>query len=131
MRNKPTAIVLSALIFIFGYYTWEHFSIKKADRNTKLIRVTEQKKRLVEHQPQDGMDKAMEQEFELTKDPSLNIVPRERLLVAENFRQQKIGSIASRTTTAVSGINWDERGPNNVGGRTRAIMYDLDRKSVV
>ena len=126
MRNKPTLIVLSALCFIFGYYTWEHFSTKKTEENKKLVKVTEKKKRLMEHQPQDGMDKAMALEFELTKDPSSNTVPRERLLAAENFRLQKLASMANRTTTAVSGINWSERGPNNVGGRTRAIMYDLN-----
>ena len=125
MRNKSTLVVLSALFFIFGYYTWEHFSSEKSKAGKKLIKATEKKKRLLEHQPQDGMDKAMALEFELTKDPYLNTVPRERLLVAENFRRQKL-SYAARTTTAVPGINWSERGPNNVGGRTRAIMYDLN-----
>ena len=68
---------------------------------------------------------AMAYEFELTKDPALNIVPRERLIAADNYRKQKLASLSNRTTSAVSGISWTERGPNNVGGRTRAIIYDL------
>jgi len=126
MRNKSTLIVLTALLFIFVYYTWEHFSSKKIEENKKLVKVSEKKKRLLDHQPQDGMDLAMAHEFELTKDPALNIVPRERLLAADNYRQEKLASISNRTSTAVSGITWSERGPNNVGGRTRAIMYDLN-----
>ncbi len=74
---------------------------------------------------QDGVDMAMAYEFELTKDPVLNIVPREKLLLADNYRRQKLASIANRSNTAVSGISWSERGPNNIGGRTRAILYDL------
>ena len=27
---------------------------------------------------------------------------------------------------AISGITWEERGPNNVGGRTRVIMFDAN-----
>ncbi|MFN8347354.1 MAG: hypothetical protein U0X91_20285 [Spirosomataceae bacterium] len=30
----------------------------------------------------------------------------------------------ARTNSAVQGIQWVERGPNNVGGRTRALMFD-------
>ena len=123
MRHKSTLVVLTALTLVFGYYTWEHFSIKKAN---KLKRVTEQKKRLMLHHPESGMDKAMEQEFDLVKDPALNRIPRERLMAAESFRRQKLSAISNRTTTAVPGITWEERGPNNVGGRTRAIIYDLN-----
>ena len=67
----------------------------------------------------DRPDLAMAQEFEMTKDPALGAVPYERLLtankaVAESLRQR--GPIA--------GVTWQERGPNNIGGRTRALMFD-------
>ncbi len=60
------------------------------------------------------------QEFEKTKDPTTNTVPRERLLDGSAFVQQYFTGRQS----AISGISWQERGPNNVGGRTRAILFD-------
>ena len=76
---------------------------------------------------QDRIDLAMEQEFELTKDPALNRVPRERLIAAESYRRMLIEKkAASRTTAAVAGLTWQERGPNNIGGRTRALLFDLN-----
>ena len=65
------------------------------------------------------IDKAIEQEFEKTKDPKLNTVPRERLKDARKIASQKLA-----LKNAVSSLNWQERGPDNVGGRTRAILFD-------
>lgn len=128
MRNKSTSIVLAALLCIFGYFGWEHFSEKKYEREREAKKDEEEREMEVTERKlerQDGVDMAMAYEFEITKDPALNIVPRERLIAADNYRRQKLASLSNRTTTAVSGINWTERGPNNVGGRTRAIIYDL------
>ena len=75
---------------------------------------------------QDRIDLAIQQEHELTKDLSLNTVPRERLVGAEAYRRSIIKkNIAARTTAAVPGLIWQERGPSNVGGRTRALLFDL------
>ena len=126
MQKRSTLIVLTALVFVFTYYTWEHFSGKN-NQKEKLTKVSEKKKRLMLHHPENGIDKAMAYEFEITKSPEQNIVPREKLMIADNYRKQKLA--ASRTLTAVSGISWSERGPNNVGGRTRAIIYDLNDAS--
>lgn len=60
------------------------------------------------------------QEFEKTKDPATNTVPRERLLVAS----QEVKQFFSNRTNAISGISWQEQGPSNVGGRTRAMIFD-------
>jgi photosystem II stability/assembly factor-like uncharacterized protein len=65
----------------------------------------------------DGADRAMHQEFLMTRDPALNIVPKERLLTALNYMN-------SQRTTQPSALTWQERGPNNIGGRSRAIMID-------
>jgi hypothetical protein len=67
------------------------------------------------------IDKAIEQEFEATKDPALNEVPRQRLMAARAYAD-RLRNNPSRAT--ISGISWDERGPNNVSGRTRAILVD-------
>src|SRR5436309_5934577 len=70
---------------------------------------------------QDQMDLAAGQEVELTKDPLLGYVPRERLMHAVEYAEDQKNS-GSRG--AIAGIVWKERGPNNVGGRTQSIMID-------
>ena len=65
----------------------------------------------------DGMQKAMRQEFFMTRDPALNIVPKERLLEAMRF-------MSTARTTQTTDLSWTERGPNNIGGRSRAILID-------
>ena len=62
-------------------------------------------------------DGAMQQDFLMTMDPELRRVPYERLF-ALHERMAQLGEIS------VSDIYWQERGPVNVGGRTRAIMWD-------
>src|SRR5213075_1157725 len=54
----------------------------------------------------DEVDRAMRQEFLMTRDPALNIVPTERLLTAMNF-------LNTARTTQINNLAWQERGPNN------------------
>ena len=65
----------------------------------------------------DRPDLAAEQDFFMTLDPALKMVPRERLIQA--FEKAEI-SRSLRTTS----VEWNEHGPDNVGGRTRAVMFD-------
>ncbi|MEZ4904729.1 MAG: GEVED domain-containing protein [Spirosomataceae bacterium] len=67
----------------------------------------------------------------MTRDPSTGEVPFHLLEVARN----QIESIlkTNRPLAAIPGVAWIERGPNNVGGRTRALMLDpndADNKKV-
>ncbi|MCF8254649.1 MAG: PKD domain-containing protein [Bacteroidia bacterium] len=73
----------------------------------------------------DRMDLAWEQEFELTKDPSLGIVPKERLYDAWKYQQQ-LFSQNGMHKAAIPGVTWTARGPNNCGGRTRCVLVDLN-----
>jgi hypothetical protein len=91
----------------------------------------------------DRPDLAAEQEFRITKDPRMGYVPTERLkAVRERIKElralkiqnptlqnpilqgatQQNGSL--QTLSSGGAANWSERGPSNVGGRTRAIMFD-------
>jgi PKD repeat protein len=73
-------------------------------------------------------DLAMEQDFLLTKDPKLGRVPVERRVEAmERIKQilkDRIANPKARTEAAIPNVVWNERGPNNVGGSTRALMFD-------
>jgi len=71
---------------------------------------------------EERMRESMDHEIDRTVDPELGIVPYDRLLAAEKYysqRQQQKG----KTNTPFASLQWDERGPNNVGGRTRAILF--------
>ena len=91
--------------------------------------------------PEDGIDDDVsarqEQETARTKDPAINAVPTERLIQARRIKDrlvaQRANLIKSANTPGVvapvaslGDIAWNERGPSNVGGRTRALMFDLN-----
>jgi hypothetical protein len=68
----------------------------------------------------DEMEKAMQQEFMMTVDPALGYVPKERLLTAIGYQKKLIAARGS----GINAIGWAERGPNNISGRTRALLID-------
>ena len=71
----------------------------------------------------DRPDLAWEQDYLATMDPALRYPPKERLFPLFDAMSQ----MQSNPTLAVpggSGTPWVERGPNNIAGRTRAIMFD-------
>lgn len=63
------------------------------------------------------------QELEMTKDPALGYVPYERLLKAKEYTAQLIEK-QRKQRDAIPNVTWNNLGPNNVGGRTRALMFD-------
>ena len=67
----------------------------------------------------DRIDMAMDQESLMTMDPSTGRVSKRSLLTAKKLLSE---TAVNRSTS----FNWQERGPNNVAGRTRAIIYDLN-----
>lgn len=71
----------------------------------------------------DRPDLAMEYEFLKTFDPHTFSIPSERLWEARRITREKLNR-QSKDKAGIIGAFWTERGPNNVGGRTRALMYD-------
>lgn len=65
-----------------------------------------------------------EQEFLMTHDPATNTIPRERLLVAQAIADKKRSQMVLQDDAVP--VYWNERGPNNVGGRTRGILIDAN-----
>lgn len=75
-----------------------------------------------EHQlPDEGPALYARFETEMTKDVALGYVPRERLAYALEYTRQLQ---QSAVRDAIPGIVWTERGPDNVSGRTRAVLFD-------
>ncbi|QSE97289.1 PKD domain-containing protein [Fulvivirga lutea] len=71
----------------------------------------------------DRPDLAYIQEFEMTMDPKLGYPPVQRQLEAFSKKQSILANKMDQLT-AIPGVQWNERGPNNVAGRTRALMFD-------
>ena len=69
------------------------------------------------------IDLAIQHEFDMTHDPALGIVPRERLIEARRELALRLQRPAT-DKAPIPGIEWVELGPNNVGGRTRALLFD-------
>ncbi len=59
----------------------------------------------------------------ITQDPALGYVPHERMLKVYRRIEELQAGAAARTGELIN-ARWRERGPYNVGGRTRAIMID-------
>jgi hypothetical protein len=69
----------------------------------------------------DRPDLAWEQDYLRTLDPALGRPAPERLpAIIAKMRKITLGKTAPGNITAP----WVERGPNNIGGRTRALVYD-------
>ncbi len=89
--------------------------VGKSENPTELVKKIPKK---------DRIDLAIQQEFDMTKDPALGFVPRERLMQARRAKDKKL-SQTTTTLASVPGISWTERGPNNVAGRSRISWFDL------
>lgn len=77
---------------------------------------------------------ALEDEIQRTMDPALGYVPKGALQQAriETIERQREFALSGNRNTFTESV-WRERGPNNIGGRTRSIMIDLsdpDRKTI-
>jgi Secretion system C-terminal sorting domain len=64
------------------------------------------------------------QEFEKVVDPALGRVPTERLQPALKEIQRRELRQSQLRTASAGNLTWTERGPNNIGGRTRALLFD-------
>ncbi|HEY5692604.1 MAG TPA: T9SS type A sorting domain-containing protein [Cyclobacteriaceae bacterium] len=78
----------------------------------------------------DRPDLAMMQEFIRTMDPAL-LRPTPEVLNEKNtqmalMRDYGVGASGNNDllATSISQSEWTERGPNNIGGRTRALLFD-------
>lgn len=69
--------------------------------------------------------KYLERIWELTMNPTLGRPTPENLdQIRIELQEQRLAEFANRVPGDASGNGWIERGPDNVGGRTRAVMFD-------
>ncbi len=130
MKNiyKPViAVVFAAIAYIifesieFTSYSSKELFTHQLKLKNKYQNLTYQE--ILKLPKQDRPDLAALQHFEMTKDPSLGFPPVERKVAAYEKLKAKYKN-GNRSKTSADQVQWDERGPNNVGGRTRALMFD-------
>ncbi|MEL6558713.1 MAG: LamG-like jellyroll fold domain-containing protein [Bacteroidota bacterium] len=119
---KKILFIAPLLLFLTGGLSYLHFIDDQSDSYRRVSPSSTFKKL----DKKTRADLAMEQDYERTKDPKLGYVPRNRLMSAYKYAEKKrsIGSSKNLAEKAITGVSWTERGPSNVGGRTRAIMID-------
>ncbi len=75
------------------------------------------------------IEEAMIHEYNRVRDPATGEIPYERLEQAKQYYAE-MSDMKMKTSTTYSHLRWEERGPNNIGGRTRAILF-LPAKEVL
>ncbi|SDW14306.1 Por secretion system C-terminal sorting domain-containing protein [Lutibacter oricola] len=129
MKNKITFLLGLCLILGIGLFV---FNKKQESSNGKMAELRKQHEYFLKNSPfkktlllskkeRKAMglspNKYYEREWELNMDPATGKPHPERL-----FKLQE--TLNANKVPGENGLAWEERGPNNVGGRTRAVMYD-------
>ncbi len=111
IKNNYLLAVAAAVavcnLFIFS-------NLEKTDQVSDVVKETKLDKRT-------RADLAIQQNFQMTVDPATGTIPRSRLWKATEYLKQQN---QLKEKAAISNIHWTERGPDNVGGRTRALLFD-------
>jgi hypothetical protein len=132
LRNRAGVILvagLMAVVAITAAYFWHQSSAPSAF-SSKLASVrakhkAERKERKERELEAGTPDRYFLQDARATADPALGYPTREELFVEIEARKTLKALRAGKTSGAPSGdIVWTSLGPNNQGGRTRAILWD-------
>ena len=110
-KIKKTQSSLTA----YEQYLADHFYNKAADK----IAIEMPGETESEEAKTDRPDLAFEQDFRITMDPVLKRPATERLIIA-----REMIAMQQRNKQTLMAPIWEERGPKNVGGRTRTVVYD-------
>lgn len=167
--SNPKPIVISALLFFasLAFVPTEIFAQKQSIKQKKaILKKKKHPKKVVDilafapakekmEEGEDGAQERLDYEFNRTKDPILNIIPKYRLMDAlkqhnasvieqQVYLAKKAKSIIggkelniNGATAPIGSITWQERGPNvskgpyndndpSVSGRSDAIWMDID-----
>ncbi len=112
--TKPKILLITILLIIAGSFT---FLLLKEHENTAL-------KVEIKKKPKEERIAARAlQEYLMTRDPATGLVPRERLIEAREYRDALMTKLY-KNKAKIPMLTWTNVGPDTVGGRTRAIMFD-------
>lgn len=114
MPALKSLLSVSLCLLILGCYYKPHF--KKAEKETTSISK-------INKEDKTNMPREREEwEYNRVKNPLTGEVPKENLLkVYNDYLKFNEGNA---TRVVIPNVEWKERGPNNIGGRTRAMIFD-------
>lgn len=135
MKKSFERIALLLVAAFSMYFGWNHFKPIKVDKHAQYGAFLAEhpfnnRRADLQHWEEipksDRPDLAGEQNFIMTMDPNLGYPTPERLQAArERIENQKVQFRSKMfADSGLPSLVWEERGPYDVGGRTRAIMYD-------
>ncbi len=113
----PVVAVTALCFSYFGKSGFKQQNVLKGQTDVVIDKNKE------EASEQEELEQRAHHEFLMTVDPALGYVPSERLLQGEK-RTAEIMQSLGNTSSFVSSLTWTERGPNNIGGRTRGFLFD-------
>ncbi len=94
-------------------------SNQEVDKTQLMVEKVNSKKDPNRPNLQQRIEGRYKHEWDMAHDPNTGTVPRERLLEAKRYTERLL-----RQKGSIPNVTWEERGPNNVSGRTRSILID-------
>lgn len=130
-RLRTNALLFLALIICLPNTWAQNFSQKNREEFAKFLnqhpflqRDNLTKEDLKKIPKQDRPDLAWELDYLTTLDPATGSPEKSRLFPTLDVVDQLLSSTPQALPGSSPQNAWAERGPNNVGGRTRALMWD-------
>jgi Secretion system C-terminal sorting domain len=120
MKKLYFTLAAVALVASVVYYSFDLYTKKNVKQQNDIVLESD----ITEENRQEELEARARQEFLMAVDPRLGYVPTERLIEGEERARQIMGSLGTNSPSVISALSWTERGPNNVGGRTRGFIFD-------
>ena len=128
--RKTLLISIFSFSVLYTFGQQDTTTLNKYDQYKKILEKQPYYKLIsgstADEQPQIGdWQKRIEFERLKTLDPTTGEVPTDAMEKAREFVEKSLQKAKSeRKTAGIPNVKWKEMGPTNVGGRTRAVMYD-------
>lgn len=120
MKKTLLIIAVTSMVAIGFYYSNNIHKTKTLKQQADIILG----KNINEANKQEELEQRAKHEFLMAVDPGLGYVPTERLAAGEERAKQIMESLGPNNSSIISALSWTERGPNNIGGRTRGFIFD-------
>lgn len=136
MKNLYIIICVSCLCIYTSFaQSTPKPQLPKGHQLYKSLKLADQKRQVKDRvNPFKTGDRATDRiyyEFDRTCDPAIREIPENIHIKEQKFIKSKKSLAFDNTASKSSSENWVNRGPYNVGGRTRALAIDMTNENVI